>query len=148
LPCNNDGDDTSCSEESNHATRSADPFCFVRYAIKRPIPVCGIPRVGGLPALFDFAQSRTIRPTPMMILGCCGHQINLVGQVVGATVWSPDANGMLKFKPRRNPRGWLVDWIGVFFLMSTRSSGGSESCRSLGPREGCHWQRFLGSCLV
>jgi hypothetical protein len=23
---------------------------------------------------------------------------------------------MLKFKPRRNPRGWLVDWIGVFYL--------------------------------
>ena len=46
LPCNNDGDDTGCSEEPDHATRSVDPFCFVRYAIKRPIPVCGIPRVG------------------------------------------------------------------------------------------------------
>jgi hypothetical protein len=63
---------------------------------------CGMPSKGlfqfadfgsgaGLPALFDFAQSKTIRPTPVMILGSCAHQINLVGQVVGATVWSPDA---------------------------------------------------------
>jgi hypothetical protein len=46
LPCNNDGDDTSCSEESNHATRSADPFCFVRYAHQKAYSSLRISGVG------------------------------------------------------------------------------------------------------
>jgi len=92
LPCNNDGDDTSCSEEPNHATRSADPFLLRAVCHQKAYSSLRNSGSGaGLPALFDFAQSKTIRPMPVMILGSCAHQINLVGQVVGATVWSPDA---------------------------------------------------------
>lgn len=83
LPCNIDRDDTSCSEESDHATRSADPFCFVRYAIKRrpQKPRIIIGQVDGSgaasvePSNSKAVETRAVPGSKKLLLARIGKQI-------------------------------------------------------------------------